>query len=111
MEVKMPYIRQLGSGFIIIEVVLGGSFLILLGDLKLAIILGTIFAVGITIMAVTEQIIYHRYKIPPIKELVEKEHQIIVYGAGSIWIVREEYFSCWMKECIFVNGEKKIHMK
>lgn len=57
MEVKMPYIRQLGSGFIIIEVVLGGSFLILLGDLKLAIILGTIFAVGITIMAVTEQII------------------------------------------------------
>lgn len=46
MEVKMPYIRQLGSGFIIIEVVLGGSFLILLGDLKLAIILGTIFAVG-----------------------------------------------------------------
>ena len=83
MEVKMPYIRQLGSGFIIIEVVLGDSFLILLGDLKLAIILGTIFAVGITIMAVTEQIIYHRYKIPPIKELVEKEHQIIVYGAAS----------------------------
>lgn len=83
MEVKMPYIRQLGGGFILLEVVLGGSFLILLGDLKRAIMLGTIFTVSFLIWIVIEQIIYHRYKIPPVKELVEKEHQIIVYGAAS----------------------------
>ena len=83
MEVKMPYVKRMGLGGIMLEVIMVGCFWLLLADFKIGMVMGTIVTASVIMMSVIDQVIYHKYKIPITKEIVEKEHQIIVYGAAS----------------------------
>ena len=83
MEVKMPYVKRMGLGGIMLEVIMVGCFWLLLADFKIGMVMGTIVTASVIMMSVIDQVIYHKYKIPITKEIVEREHQIILYGSAS----------------------------
>ena len=91
MEVKMPYVKRMGLGGIMLEVIRVGCFWLLLADFKIGMVMGTIVTASVIMMSVIDQVIYHKYKIPITKEIVEREHQIILYGSAS----RVEVHNVW----------------
>ena len=91
MEVKMPYVKRMGLGGIMLEVIMVGCFWLLLADFKIGMVMGTIVTASVIMMSVIDQVIYHKYKIPITKEIVEREHQIILYGSAS----RVEVHNVW----------------
>ena len=64
MEVKMPYVKRMGLGGIMLEVIMVGCFWLLLADFKIGMVMGTIVTASVIMMSVIDQVIYHKYKIP-----------------------------------------------
>ncbi len=49
MEVKMPYIKRMGLGGIMLEVIMVGCFWLLLADFKIGMVMGTIVTASVII--------------------------------------------------------------
>ncbi len=85
MEVKMPYVKRMGLGGIMLEVIMVGCFWLLLADFKIGMVMGTIVTASVIMMSVIDQVIYHKYKIPITKEIVEESIRLFCMVRQAGW--------------------------
>lgn len=58
MEVKMPYVKRMGLGGIMLEVIMVGCFWLLLADFKIGMVMGTIVTASVIMMSVIDRSFY-----------------------------------------------------